>query len=60
MRSICMEVAGLLEEVATSGDEPDDEATERRSCAQRFISAVQASLAAAEALGISTDDDPTK
>ena len=60
MRSICMEVAGLLEEVASSGDDQEDDTPERIPSAQRFATAVQVSLSAAEALGISTDDDPSR
>lgn len=59
MRSICMEVAGMLEEVATTaGDDLDDETPERIPTAERFAAAVQACLEAAEDAGLSTEDDP--
>ena len=51
MRGICMEVAGLLEEVAAAGDEIEDEPPEAAPAAQRFAQGVQASLAAAQATG---------
>lgn len=60
MRNICMEVAGLLEEVACSGEDQEDEVPERILSAERFAAAVQASLSAAESLGVSTDDDPSR
>ena len=60
MRKICMEVAGLLEEVAASGDDQEDEPPPRLPTAQRFAAAVQASLSAAEAVGVVPDQDASK
>lgn len=60
MRGICMDVAGMLEEVAGSAEEPLDEPPPRVSAAQRFAAAVQTSLTAADALGYPADDDATR
>ena len=57
MRNICVEVAGLLEEVANSGEDDEDEEQPQRSpAAQRFAEAVLSSTAAANAMGVPTDD----
>ena len=57
-RGICTEVAGMLEEVATASDEQEEEPPPRVPAAQRFATAVQASLAAADATGVPIDEDP--
>ncbi len=52
MREICMEVANQLEAVASSGEDYEDDAPERTPASQRFMSAVQAALQTAEAMGV--------
>lgn len=56
MRGICMDVANLLEEVAGSGDEGEEEPSDPSPAAQRFAQGVQAALANADALGIQTSE----
>jgi len=56
MRNICVEVAGLLEEVANSAEDDDEEQPQRASASQRFADAVLSSTAAATAMGLPTDD----
>lgn len=56
MREICMDVANQLEEVANSGEDFDEDPPLRIPAPQRFVAAVQASVTAAEALGMPNDD----
>lgn len=57
MREICMEVANQLEAVASSGEDFEEDMPERAPAPQRFVSAVQAAVQTAEALGVANQED---
>jgi hypothetical protein len=55
MRSICLEVAGQLEEAAKADDEEELPQLEAKNAPQRFADAIQASLSAAKLANPSLD-----